>query len=247
MNKQNLDSLKPAYGEQFKFHDENLTMLSWYARRIIQTIEARSHRTVLSLGIGHQVLPKSIIGGLADKLEKYTILEGSQEIIESFRSSFPVPSNTELIHTFFEEYRPSGKFDAIEMGFVLEHVNDPDAIVRQYSQYLAPAGTFFIAVPNAKSLHRLIGHEAGLLDNLFRLSPEDLQLGHQRYFDYTSLSRLVLGAGLKIVKVEGILLKPLTSGQLKSLNLPPVIVEALLKVGVNHPEICNSILIEARL
>jgi 2-polyprenyl-3-methyl-5-hydroxy-6-metoxy-1,4-benzoquinol methylase len=133
------------------------------------------------------------------------------------------------------------------MGFVLEHVNDPGAIVRQYVQSLGPGGTMFIAVPNARSLHRLIGHEAGLLDNLYRLSAEDLLLGHQRYFDYESLCRLVLAAGLRIVNVEGVLMKPLTSGQMKSLNLPAAVAEGLLKVGVHYPEICNSILIEARL
>src|SRR5437016_4508837 len=126
------------------------------------------------------------------------------------------------------------------MGFVLEHVDDPGVIVRQFSRYLSPGGTMFIAVPNARSLHRLIGHEAGLLDNLGRLSAEDMQLGHQRYFDYGSLCRLVLESGMKIVNTEGILLKPMTTGQLRSLNLPPAIVEGLLKAGVNHPEICNS-------
>jgi 2-polyprenyl-3-methyl-5-hydroxy-6-metoxy-1,4-benzoquinol methylase len=247
MNNQNLDTLTSAYGERFKFHDENLVMLGWYARRIIQIIESKSLRSVLSLGIGHQVLPKAIIDGLGTRLARYTIIEGSRDIIEAFRSKVTVPANTELIHSFFEEYRPPEKFDAIEMGFVLEHVNDPAAIVSQYSQFLAPGGTLFIAVPNAKSLHRLIGHEAGLLDNVFRLSPEDLQLGHQRYFDHTSLCKLVLAAGLKIVNVEGVLLKPLASGQLRSLNLSPTVVEALLKVGVHFPEICNSILVEARL
>jgi len=57
----------------------------------------------------------------------------------------------------------------------------------------------------------------------------------------------VFEAGLKIGNTEGILLKPVTTGQLRSLNLPAAVVDGLLKVGVNHPEICNSILVEARL
>ena len=185
--------------------------------------------------------------GLGSRLTRYTIVEGSREIIEAFRSETPIPSSTELIHSYFEDFQPKEKFDVIEMGFVLEHVNDPEAIIRQYQQFLAPVGTLFIAVPNARSLHRLIGHEAGLLDDLYRLSQEDLQLGHQRYFDCASLRKLVLDAGLKIVNVEGILLKPLTTGQLQSLNLPSAVVEGLLKVGVSYPDICNSILVEARL
>jgi len=247
MNSQNLDAFSPAYEDQFEFHDENLVTLAWYAKRIIRSIKSRPHKRILSLGIGHQVLATAIIDTLCPSLTSYTLIEGSREIIDTFRSKMSLPANVELIHTYFEEYRPTGKFDAIEMGFVLEHVNDPAAIVQQFSKYLVPDGTMFIAVPNARSLHRLIGHEAGLLDNVYRLSPEDLQLGHQRYFDYTSLCKLVLDAGLKVVNTEGILLKPLTTGQLRSLNLPSAVVEGLLKVGVTLPTICNSMLVEARL
>jgi 2-polyprenyl-3-methyl-5-hydroxy-6-metoxy-1,4-benzoquinol methylase len=247
MNSQNLDAFSSAYEDQFKFHDENLISLAWYAQRVIQSVSSRPHQRVLSLGIGHQVLPKAIIEGLCPSLVRYSLIEGSPEIIETFRSKTNLPANVEVIHTYFEDYRPTEKFDAIEMGFVLEHVNDPAAIVRQFSQYLAPDGAMFIAVPNARSLHRLIGHEAGFLDNVYRLSPEDLQLGHQRYFDHDSLCKLVLDAGLKIVNTEGILLKPLTSGQLKSLNLSNAVVEGLLKVGVTLPTISNAMLVEARL
>lgn len=246
MKNQNLDALSPAYQDQFKFSDENLVMLSWYARRILHTMSAGPSRKVLSLGIGYQVMPKAIIEGLGPELTRYTIVEGSREIIEAFRAETPIPPYAELVHSLFEEFHPREKFDAIEMGFVLEHVNDPKAMVLQYSGFLARGGTLFIAVPNAKSLHRRIGHEAGVLDNLYRLSSEDLQLGHQRYFDCRSLCQLVLDAGLKIVKLEGILLKPLTTSQLKSLSLPPAVVEGLLKVGADYPDISNAILVEAR-
>jgi 2-polyprenyl-3-methyl-5-hydroxy-6-metoxy-1,4-benzoquinol methylase len=245
MNHQNLDALTPAYREQFKFSDENLVMLSWYARRILRTMSAGPSRKVLSLGIGYQVLPRAIMEALGSGLTRYTIVEGSREIIEAFRAETPLPPYTEVVHSLFEEFHPKEKFDAIEMGFVLEHVNDPEAMVLRYSRFLAPGGALFIAVPNAKSLHRRIGYEAGVLDNLYRLSPEDLQLGHQRYFDYESLCKLVLEAGLKIVNVEGILLKPLTTCQLKSLSLPPAVVEGLLKVGAGYPDISNAIFIEA--
>jgi 2-polyprenyl-3-methyl-5-hydroxy-6-metoxy-1,4-benzoquinol methylase len=245
MKNQNLDAFSSAYKEQASFHDENRTMLGWYAQRIIQRIAAKSYRSVLSLGIGHQVLPRAILKGLGDKLDRYAVIEGSIEIIETFRSQMAIPFNTELIHSFFEDFQAVKKFDAIEMGFVLEHVNDPAAMVRQYAQFVSPGGTLYIAVPNARSLHRLIGHEAGLLDDLYRLSPEDLHFGHQRYFDFESIRRLVLEAGLKIMNVEGILMKPLTSGQLKALNLSPEVVNGLLKVGVGFPDICNGILLEA--
>jgi SAM-dependent methyltransferase len=245
MKEPHLDAGKSAYGEQFRFYDENLAMLNWYARRIARTCREKSHRSVLSLGIGHQAVPRAILDELAPNLARYAIVEGSQEILEAFRSEVPLPARTELVHSLFEDYQPAEKFDAIEMGFVLEHVQDPDALLRRYSGFVNPGGSIFIGVPNARSLHRLVGHAAGLLEDLYQLSTDDLQLGHRRYFDFESLSRLVLNAGLKTVSREGILLKPLTSGQLKSLSLPPAVMEAFLEVGVAYPEICNAIFIEA--
>ena len=203
------------------------------------------HRSVLSLGIGHQAVPKAILEELGPNLARYAILEGSQDIIDAFRSKVTLPARTELVHSLFEDYQPAEKFDAIEMGFVLEHVEDPDALIRRYSGFVNPGGSMFIAVPNARSLHRLIGHAAGLLEDLYQLSAEDLQLGHRRYFDFESLSKLVLDAGLQTVSLEGILLKPLTSSQLKSLGLPAAVMGAFLEVGIAHPEICNAIFIEA--
>ena len=245
MNELHLDASKSAYGDQFRFYDENLAMLNWYARRIVRTCRAKSHRSVLSLGIGHQAVPQVISDELGPTLARYAIVEGSQDIIEGFRSQVTLPARTELIHSLFEDYHPAERFDAVEMGFVLEHVEDPDALVRRYSGFVNPGGSIFIAVPNARSLHRLVGQAAGLLDNLYQLSAEDLQLGHRRYFDFESLSTLVSSAGLKTVTLEGILLKPLTSGQLRSLNLPAAVMEGFLEVGVAHPEICNAIFIEA--
>ena len=77
----------------------------------------------------------------------------------------------------------------------------------RYAGFLAPGGVAAIAVPNARSLHRLVGQRAGLLDDLYRLSEHDLALGHRRYFDRERLVALVEGAGLRVAGCEGILLK----------------------------------------
>ena len=245
MTKPDLDASKSAYGERSRFYDENLAMLNWYVRRIARTCRTKSHRSILSLGIGHQAVPKAILEELGPNLVRYAILEGSQDIIDAFRSEVTLPAHAELIQSLFEDHEPAEKFDAIEMGFVLEHVDDPEALVRRYSGFVNPGGSIFIAVPNARSLHRLVGHAAGLLEDLYQLSSEDLRLGHRRYFDVDSVSTLILRAGLKTVSLEGILLKPITSGQLKSLSLPAAVMEGFLEVGVDYPEICNAIFIEA--
>lgn len=101
-----------------------------------------------------------------------------------------------------------------------------------------------VVVPNARSLHRLLGQAAGLLDDVHRLSPEDLELGHQRYFDLDSLRRLVEGAGLRIVSAEGIFLKCLPTAQLERLALPPEVGDAFFTLGASYPDLANAIYLE---
>jgi 2-polyprenyl-3-methyl-5-hydroxy-6-metoxy-1,4-benzoquinol methylase len=246
MSSQKLDEFKNSYGETKPFFDENLRTLKWYSQKIAKCIAKSNYKNVLSLGIGHEVVSSTLVSKLGTG-SKYTVLEGSAAIIQEFKNSFQVSASMNIVHTYFENFEAVEKFDAIEMGFVLEHVDEPRKILEKYKRFLSSNGTIFIAVPNAKSLHRRIGYEAGLLEDFYRLSEMDLQFGHQRYFDFESISKLVTESGLKIKKSEGLFLKPLTERQLKSLDLSDSVWTSLFKIGDTLPEICNSIYIEAVL
>lgn len=247
MEKRQLDIYKDAYQSNFRFHAENILTLNWYVQKIIKRTREIRCRSMLSLGIGHRVVSSALVSECEGSLGKYTIVEGSAEIIREFTSDVKLPSNVHIVNDLFEEFKTDEKFDAIEMGFVLEHVEDPLAIVKRYQRFLGDEGLFFIAVPNAKSLHRQIGYEAGILSDFYELGSGDLELGHKRYFDLDSLLALVRQAGLKVNTVEGILLKPFSAAQLQALDLSPVVIKALLAVGDKYPEIANSIYFEASL
>jgi len=243
-NPEDLDGAT-GYRPDFPYHDENLLMLGWYARRLETTLLARGARRVLSLGIGHRVVSRRLAGLRGRGVDSYAIVEGSAARIEELRASGAPGEGVEVVQAYFEDYAPPRPLDAVEMGFVLEHVADPAALVRRYAGFLAPGGLLAIAVPNARALHRLVGHRAGLLDDLYQLSEHDLALGHRRYFDLESLRRLVENAGLRVGACEGILLKCLTTGQLSRLGLGPRVLEAYCEIGADYPEIANAIYMEA--
>ena len=239
-----LDAFADAYGEGFKFHDENLAMLSWYASRMVEALRRASVRSLISLGIGHRMVSLSVIAALGAALDRYTIVEGSARSIEEFRAGEALPPCVRLEHAWFEDFDPGARVDAIEMGFILEHVDDPDLVLRRYAGFLRPGGVMVVVVPNARSLHRQLGHAAGLLDDMYRLSEEDRALGHRRYYDLGSITRAVTAAGLRVLRTEGVFLKPLTTGQLARLQLPPEVRRSLYQVGVDHPDLCNAIYLE---
>jgi SAM-dependent methyltransferase len=240
-----LNEHSDSYQATFKYHSDNEIGLAWYSRRMQEWLRGTSSRSLVSLGIGHQIVADGFLNGIAKELDRYVIVEGALDIIETFRRTHDLANNVSLVHSFFEDYVSDETFDAIEMGFVLEHVEDPEIVVQRFRKLLSSEGRMFIAVPNARSMHRQVGFAGGMMDDIYKLSEYDLRFGHRRYFDIETLTSLVEKSGLKVTRTEGIFLKPLTSEQLHKAELSPDALEGLCRFGVDYPDLCNAILVEA--
>ena len=232
-----LDALAGAYGRDFPYALDNDLMLNWYPQRVMALASGTS---LLELGLGHGHSARHF----ATHYPRYVVVEGSTKMIDRFRAEQGTAS-IEIVHTMFEDFRSVEKFDVIVMGFVLEHVADPDRILRHFRDFLAPGGSLFVTVPNAESLHRRLGYEAGLIQDLMALSDADRQLGHQRLYTVALLRGAVERAGYEVKAIEGLLLKPIATSQIKALDLPASVLNAMLKVGVGYPELSAGLLIQA--
>jgi SAM-dependent methyltransferase len=232
-----LDALIGAYGCDFPYALDNDLILNWYPQRVVALAGGTS---LLELGLGHGHSARRFMA----HFPRYVVVEGSPLMIDRFRSQCRTGS-VEVVQAMFEDFSTVETFDVIVMGFVLEHVADPHDILRRFRDFLAPGGSLFVTVPNAESLHRRLGSEAGLLDDLMKLSDADKQLGHQRLYTVASLRRAVEQAGYIVKAVEGLFLKPITTSQIKALSLPEPMLNAMLTLGVQYPELSAGILIHA--
>ena len=232
-----LDAHVVAYQGDNQYDFDNEILLTWYPQRVLQLAESTG--SLLELGLGHGFATKIF----ANHFEQHVVLEGSPAVILNFKKKNP-ECQTEIVQTYFEEFSTERRFDVIVMGFILEHVDDPLQILRHFRQFVAPGGKMFLAVPNAEVMNRRLGHLAGMLADLSALSENDLLLGHKRYYTVASLSSEVAQAGYRVDRLEGIYLKPFTTGQIVSLQLNRRIITALCDLGVNYPELCCGIFIE---
>ena len=233
-----LDNLKDAYQPSFSYALDNRLILQWYPKRILKRCRGGS---LLELGVGHGYSSLA----LSPYFARHTIVEGSKEIISAFRQNKEA-CNIEIVHAFFEDYVAPEPYDAIVMGFVLEHVEDPGLILSRFAKFLVPGGQMYVAVPNAHALNRRLGHLAGMLKDCFALSAADLALGHRRTFTVETLRALVQQQGLRVEHMEGLLLKPITTAQIQTLNMPEEILQAMLQVGIDYPELSVGLLAEVR-
>ena len=145
---------------------------------------------------------------------------------------------------YFDEFQSDERFDVIVFGYILEHVDDPVAVLKHFQKYLNLEGQMFITVPNAEVLNRRLGHLAGMLPNMQEMSEHDILLGNKRYYNLSLLKQDIESSGYQIKRIEGIYLKPLTTGQMLSLNLDPLIIDALCQMAVNYPELSCGIFAE---
>ena len=232
-----LDEHVVAYSGGNLYDFDNEILLTWYPKRIL--MHAGSTGSLLELGLGHGFSTDIFANHFAHHL----VLEGSPAVISNFREMHP-ECGAQIELTYFEEYETEQRFDVIVMGFILEHVDDPVKLLGHYQHFLAPGGKMFVAVPNAEVMNRRLGNLAGMLDDMSALSENDHLLGHKRYYTVDSLTRDLALAGYSVDRVEGIYLKPFTTGQIVSLQLDQKIITALCDLGVSYPELSCGLLAE---
>jgi len=234
-----LDKHVKAYEGQNQYDFDNDILLNWYPQRIIKF--TKNAQSILELGIGHGFTTKIF----SEHFKRHVVLEGSLAVIDNFKKRFP-DCRAQIIETYFENFATDENFDAIIMGFILEHVDNPFETITRFKEFLLPNGKMFIAVPNAEVLNRRLGHLAGILPDIQKLSENDFILGHKRYYTVESLTEEVRRAGFEIERMEGIYLKPFTTKQMTSLNFDKNIIDALCQVGIDYPELCCGILAQLK-
>jgi 2-polyprenyl-3-methyl-5-hydroxy-6-metoxy-1,4-benzoquinol methylase len=170
-----------------------------------------------------------------------TVVDGSEVFCDLLKSKFPT---IEVCRCLFEEFAPAQRFDTIILGHVLEHVEDPVAILELVRAWLAPGGIIFGAVPNARSLHRQAAVIMGILEAENALNEMDRHHGHRRVFDPESFRQVFLKAGLRIDFFGGYWLKPVSSGQIEA-NWTAPMLDAFMALGERYPDIAGEIYVVA--
>ena len=193
---------------------------------------------ILELGFGEGTVAGELLN-LSDC--RRTVLEGSSLL--ALRARETLGGSVTVIETLFEDFANYGAYDLVIATNILEHVETPQLVLGRIFEWLRPNGRCVITVPNSESFHRVIAKKAGLIDSTKALSARDNAVGHLRVYDLGSLSDQVRSAGLKIQRVEGMVLKFLDNRQ--QLALARETLVALHEVdGVYQPEVYANLYLE---
>jgi 2-polyprenyl-3-methyl-5-hydroxy-6-metoxy-1,4-benzoquinol methylase len=180
---------------------------------------------------------------ISERMKKLISVDGSMTFIEMARAK--TPANVEFAHSLFENYFTEERFDYVFATFVLEHVQNPIAFLKTAKRLLKPSGFLFLVVPNARSASRQLARHMGLLENLYELTPNDINHGHRRIYDRVTLNHDIEVAGLHQTAQGGLMWKPFADFQMSKaieagiLSSPQL--DGLYKMGLEYPEMAGCL------
>jgi 2-polyprenyl-3-methyl-5-hydroxy-6-metoxy-1,4-benzoquinol methylase len=167
----------------------------------------------------------------------YEVLEGSAKNMALMQAKVKV--DFPCTQALLEDYKPTRRFDNVLFMNVLEHVDDPIACLKLLEKLLRDEGLLFVSAPNCMSLNRRAGYRMGLLDRYDTLAPKDHALGHRRLYTVDMMRDHCEQAGLKVIAMKGVYLKPLAESQMVGLGLEAV--KAFYSLGEDVPEYCANL------
>lgn len=194
-----------------------------------------NHENFLELGIGFGDTMEFI----SSNFSNIVVLDGEKEFVDNYQKIYP---DITFIHTYFEDYKTTKKFDNIGMGFVLDLVKNPLELLKKYANLLTKEGRIFLSIQCASSLHRKIAYNAGILDDVKKMTELDKKFNHQFFYTYDEFVSLFEEAGLRIVTKHGLFLKSFTTAQIQSLELEDNVFNALAESARDLPEISSACL-----
>lgn len=163
---------------------------------------------ILELGYGEGNFSSALIKGN----HQVTLLEGSSILAEKAKSEFG--NKISVIHSLFEDFEATEKYDLILATNILEHVDQPDQILKLIHKWCTKNTKVIASVPNAESLHRRLAVLMGLQPELGTLSPRDHQVGHQRVYTAAALVKQVVASDFQVLEVKGFQLKVLPNSMM---------------------------------
>jgi len=176
--------------------------------------------------------------------EDITCVEASNEAIEIAKKEFA--TKVKFINSLFEETVLSRQYENIVLTHVLEHIDNPVAVLKRINdEWLSDTGRFFLVCPNANAPSRQIAVKMGLITHNAAVTPAENEHGHRITYSLDTLERDAKAAGLKVIHRSGIFFKALANFQWDRLLNTDVIskeyLEGCYQLGQQYPDLCSSI------
>ena len=195
-------------------------------RKLLDVLADWRPRCVLEIGCGVDSLFNHY-----RHYTRFTVVEPGHQFASMAQEQARGDHRIRIVRAFIEDAagQLAGEtFDCILLSGLLHEVPDCDGVLRAVARLCSPATRVHVNVPNARSLHRLLALEMGLIADLHELSAQQRELQQSRTFDIDSLGALCSRAGFDVLERGSYFVKPFTHRQMAQLQDAGVLTDAML-------------------
>ena len=221
-----------------------LARARWNLEMLAETPAGR----VLEVGCGSMILAR-LAREAGIGFTSWTVVEPEGDFVALARAAAEEDPRLGVVAGYLEaqcatlaQAAPGG-FDTVVISSLLHETSAPEALLDAALALAKPGARLLANVPNARSFHRLLAVEAGLIPAPDTLSARDTTLGHPVVYDAAGFRSLLEAAGLVDLKLDGYLFKPFTHAQMERLLGPDddALIEGLIRLGRRFPEAAAEI------
>ncbi|MBD5530576.1 MAG: class I SAM-dependent methyltransferase [Lachnospiraceae bacterium] len=202
------------YTQEYIKHDFEEKQVFYRRKKLLEIIHTYQHKRILEIGCGQEPLFQFVTD-----FEEYTVVEPSDLFFEHAVSLAKNDSRITCIHDFFDKKLSlsAGAYDFIICSSLLHELDNPNEIIEKVYEIADDETVFHINVPNARSLHRILALESGLIESVSEVSERGKLLQQARVFDLDKLRQVVAGSGFKVMESGSYFVKPFTHKQMEEL------------------------------
>ncbi len=232
-NKELRDTANHKYGYQFDFDVMHPFILKTFIPFFLKG-------NLLELGSYRGNFTKRFLPYFDD----ITCVDASDEAISEAKKQ--LDGKVKFINSLFETVTLPTTYDNIILTHVLEHIDDPIALLKRINnEWLSDRGRLLLVCPNANAASRQIAVKMGLISQTTAVTSAEKEHGHRRTYSLDTLEQDALKAGLRVVHRSGIFFKALANFQWDKLLVTDIIskeyLEGCYQLGLQYPDLCSSI------
>jgi hypothetical protein len=237
------DSYAQLYSEDPGFERE---MVRVRRRHVLASMRRHAHAHVLEVGCALEPLFVHY-----DDRESHATVEPARTFFERAAELARGRSGVRVVRGTLEEVAPQlagTPFDFVVASGLLHEVREPEALLGAIASLCGAGTAVHVNVPNARSFHRLLAVEMGLIRDAFETSELGAKLHRRRELDETSLRAMVERAGFRVLRFETFALKPFTHEQMQKLLasgwFPEGLVDGLDRMVAHAPGLGSEMSVE---
>ena len=185
-------------------------------RMLLELFARWQPKRILEVGCGSDALFAHHRG-----FERWCIVEPAAGFAEKAREQAGGNPRLHIVEALMEDAATplaGERFDCIVLSGLLHEVPNAARVLAAVRPLCEPSTRVHVNVPNARSLHRLLALEMGLIEDVHQLSYNQLRLQQPRTFDIDSLSALCTDSGFEVTEQGSYFIKPYAHRQMAQLQ-----------------------------